>query len=79
MNVVAVVLKIIIIYGIGSAVFVFGDPFPDVRASIPARGLSRARVGLGLGPENLSLEMQFVYFQLCNRLSSMLTATSSKA
>ena len=37
---VVAVVKIVIIYGIGSAVFVSGDPFPDVRALIPARGLS---------------------------------------
>ena len=40
MNIVPVVLGIIIIYGMGSAVFVFGAPFPNVRVLIPARGLS---------------------------------------
>ena len=40
MNIVAVVLGIIIIYGLGSAVFVFGDSFLDVRALIPARDLT---------------------------------------
>ena len=68
MNIVAVVLGIII-YGMGSAVFVFGDPFPEVRALIPARDLTSREpswsvsnsVESGLGPENLSLEMEFVY------------------
>ena len=76
LNIVVVVLKIIINYGMGSTMFVFGDPFPDVRASIAARGLSQARIGLGLRPEMLSLEMEFVYFQFCKRLSSMLTVRS---
>ena len=40
MNIVVIVLGTIIIYGMRSAVFVFGDPFPDVRVLIPARGLT---------------------------------------
>ena len=34
-NIVAVVLGIVIIYGMGNAVFVFGAPFPHARALIP--------------------------------------------
>ena len=86
MNIVAIVLGIIIIYGMRSAVFVFGDPLPDVRALIPARGLTSPQpsesvsnsVDSGLRPENLSLEMEFVYFQLCSSFSSLPAVPSSR-
>ena len=62
MNIVPVVLGMIIIYGIGSAVFVFGAPFPNARALIPANESVSNSVETRLGPENQSLEIEFVYF-----------------
>ena len=40
MNIVAVVLESIIIYGTGTAVFESEDPLPVMRALSPARGLT---------------------------------------
>ena len=68
MNIVPVVLGMVIIYGIGSAVFVFGAPFPNARALIPSNESVSNSVESRLGPENQSLEVEFVYFTVLQQV-----------